>query len=78
MSTATRRIKELEKQLSEANRVIVGLLEYAERTESTACAFAMEVGASDKLISAGLKKHVLAKFEADRVAAGASGRMFGG
>lgn len=80
MSTATRRIKELEAELKRANYVIAGLMEYAERAESTACAFAFDLQRNSRNfeMSVWTRKRALESFEKSRQEAGDSGKFFGG
>lgn len=83
MSTATRRIKELEKALAERDRIIAGLVEYAERAESLGCAFAMEVanrlGTGFMLPTPSSRLRSLEEsLQEARAEAGEAGRIFGG
>lgn len=85
MSTATRRIKELERvlklqqeELHKANQVLSGLMEYAERAESLACAFAFDLQRDATLLSTPYVKTLPLAFEKARLEAGAFGKLFGG
>lgn len=82
MSTATRRIKELEKALAERDRIIAGLVEYAERAESLGCAFAFDVSANYAneydVVASATRDDILKSFERARAEAGVAGLIFGG